>query len=96
MSVIARLEPKRIDPATELVELLETSDGDGAVVNFVGLARGMSHDGETVDRLILEHHPRLTAEGLETIAADAAERTAVLAPGERPVSAVCKLVSAIQ
>ena len=93
MSVIARLEPKRIDPATELVELLETSDGDGAVVSFVGLARGMSHNGGPVDRLILEHHPRLTAEGLETIAADAAERfdvsrvhvshrSGVMAPGE--------------
>lgn len=74
MSVKARLEHERLDPATELDALLGAAQGDGAVVSFVGVARAQSTKGEAVDELVLEHHPRLTARSLEDIAIAAAER----------------------
>lgn len=72
MSVLARLQMEAFDPARELAELLGTSQGDGAVVSFVGTARPQSKRGVAIDRMILEHHHRLTAQSLEQIAAAAA------------------------
>jgi molybdopterin synthase catalytic subunit len=74
MAVRARLEDRRLDPANELEELTRVAAGDGAVVSFVGLARHVTHDAEEVSKLVLEHHPRLTAASLEKIASDAAGR----------------------
>ena len=74
MSFEARLEPERFDPAAELEQLLKTASDAGAVVSFVGVARPLSKKGETVERLLLEHHPRLTLQSLEEIAADGARR----------------------
>ena len=74
MAVVARLQPNPFDPATELSELLREAAGDGAVVSFVGLARTNSKSGETVERLVLDHHPRLTQQSLEQIAGDGAAR----------------------
>lgn len=76
MSVVARLERRAFDPAGELRDLIESARGDGAVVSFVGLARGRAKDGSGVDRLVLDHHPRLTLQSLEAIAADGAGRFA--------------------
>ena len=58
----------------ELAEFTAGLDGDGAIVSFVGLARSRSSAGEAVDRLILDHHPRLTLRSLEGIAAAARKR----------------------
>lgn len=77
MSAVAQLYERGFDPAAELAELARAAAGDGAIVSFVGLARPWSKEGGRVDRLILEHHPRLTAESLRRIADDAAERFAV-------------------
>lgn len=77
MPVSARLAPEPFDPATELAELTRGAAGDGAVVSFVGLARGITRAGEPLGSLTLEHHPRLTARSLEEIAADALGRFAV-------------------
>lgn len=77
MSVVARLETGTLDPAVVLNELMQAVSTDGAVVSFVGIARGQAHGGEAVDRLALEHHPRLTLDSLERIATDAAARFAV-------------------
>jgi molybdopterin synthase catalytic subunit len=74
MSVRARLEVGPFDPSAELARLVEAASNDGAVVSFVGLARPQSKDGANVDRLVLEHHPRLTLKSLEDIAVEAAER----------------------
>jgi len=77
MGVVARLEPGAFDPPAELRQLLESAPGAGAAVSFVGVARGRSKDGEQVDRLVLEHHPRLTLKSLTDIAEAAATRFAV-------------------
>jgi molybdopterin synthase catalytic subunit len=54
--------------------LFEADSNDGAVVSFVGLGLAQSKDGANVERLVLEHHPRLTLKSLEDIAVEAAER----------------------
>ena len=74
MTIVARLELASFDPAAELHALTLAANRDGAVVSFVGLARPNSGDGTVVERLVLEHHPRLTQKSLHQIASDAAER----------------------
>lgn len=74
MSVKARLEAEPFDPSAELASLMASALDDGAVVSFVGVARPQARSGEQVDRLVLEHHPRLTLKSLEDIAVEAAER----------------------
>jgi molybdopterin synthase catalytic subunit len=74
MSVVTRLEERRLDPQAELGELLACAGGDGAAVSFVGIARPQSGTGQAVDELVLDHHPVLTARSLQEIAVDAAER----------------------
>jgi molybdopterin synthase catalytic subunit len=74
MTVYARLEDHRLDPAAELGELTRIAAGDGAIVSFVGLARDVTKSGQEVEKLVLEHHPRLTAASLREIASDAAAR----------------------
>lgn len=74
MAVEARLEEKSFDPSIELSELTRSAAGDGAIVSFVGLSRDSTKAGERVERLILEHHPRLTNKSLQEIASDAASR----------------------
>lgn len=77
MSIVAWLEPGALMPEQELAALLRQADSAGAVVSFVGVARGSSADGLPVERLVLDHHPRLTAQSLQEIAIAAAERFAV-------------------
>ena len=72
MTVVARLEDQNFEPAVELAELTQCAAGDGAVVSFVGIARGSTKAGDDVERLVLEHHPRLTPKSLSEIAFDAA------------------------
>jgi molybdopterin synthase catalytic subunit len=74
MTVVARLEEQSFDSGAELAELIGAAAGDGAVVSFIGMARPANTSGESVDRLVLEHHQRLTLQSLEKIAADAADR----------------------
>ena len=77
MSVIARLEGTKLRPEQELADLIERTAGDGAVVNFIGIARPQSRTGHAVHRLVLEHHPTLTLQSLEEIAVEAASRFGV-------------------
>jgi molybdopterin synthase catalytic subunit len=74
MSIVARLEGKRLHPDLELAALVAEAAGDGAVVSFTGIARPRSSGGEAVDVLVLEHHPTLTQKSLEDIAGAAADR----------------------
>jgi molybdopterin synthase catalytic subunit len=74
MSVVARLEEDAVHPEQELGALLERAKGDGAVVSFTGVARGASKSGQSVYRLVLEHHPALTLQSLENIAGEAAAK----------------------
>ena len=74
MTVSVRLDDQEFEPAAELAELTRCAAGDGAVVSFVGIARSVAKTGEKVARLVLDHHPRLTARSLQEIASDAASR----------------------
>jgi molybdopterin synthase catalytic subunit len=98
MGIVARLEEDRLDSAAEHTELINAAARAGAVVTFVGIARPSNKLGEAVDRMVLEHHPRLTLQSLEEIAASAADRFDVshvrvvhrcgkIAPGEQIVFA---------
>jgi molybdopterin synthase catalytic subunit len=61
----------------ELAEFTSGLGGEGAVVSFLGLARAWTSDGEEVERLVLDHHPRLTLRSLQEIADAAGERFAI-------------------
>lgn len=74
MSIVARIEQNALRPEQELAELAEQATGDGAIVSFTGTARPGSNGGQTVYRLVLEHHPALTLQSLEDIAVEAAAR----------------------
>lgn len=74
MAVCTRLEQRQLEPSSELAELTCCARGDGAVVSFVGIARNATKTGVPVDKLVLEHHPRLTEKSLQDIASDAASR----------------------
>jgi molybdopterin synthase catalytic subunit len=98
-----RLADEPISAERELAGLTAGLAGEGAVVSFVGIARARSAKGEEVERLVLEHHPRLTARSLEEIAAAARERFGLsslrivhrrgaVAPGETIVFAAAAAV----
>lgn len=93
MDIVARLEPGRLTPERELEQLASGAGDCGALVSFVGIARGSSDDGSTIERLVLDHHPRLTQKSLDEIAAACGEafgveririvhRCGAVAPGE--------------
>jgi molybdopterin synthase catalytic subunit len=77
MSIFARLEEGALRPEQELALLIEQAKGDGAIVSFTGIVRPDSKDGDAVQRLVLEHHPALTLQSLEEIAAEAVARFGV-------------------
>jgi molybdopterin synthase catalytic subunit len=74
MNVVARLEPDPLDPQQELAALTADARGAGAIVTFVGLARDRSSHGSAVESLVLDHHPRLTQQSLDRIAAECVGR----------------------
>lgn len=74
MTAYARLEEGNLNAAAELDELTRTAANAGAVVSFVGLARSASRNDPEIEKLVLEHHPRLTEASLQEIAEDAASR----------------------
>ena len=75
----ARLAPDPFSPGDELAAFLAALSDEGGVVSFVGLARQRSKSGAEIERLFLDHHPRLTQRSLETISGDAARRFEVSA-----------------
>jgi len=98
-----RLADEPISAERELAEHTAGLGEEGAVVSFVGVARARSAKGEAVERLILEHHPRLTQISLDGIAAAARERFGLsslrivhrrgaVAPGETIVFAAAAAV----
>lgn len=51
----------------ELEQFMAGLAGEGAVVSFTGVARALAADGGRVERLVLDHHPRLTLRSIEEI-----------------------------
>jgi len=77
--VSVRLAPAPFAAERELAAFMAALAGEGAVASFVGLARDRNTDGERIERLTLEHHPRLTLRSLEEVAAAARARFAITA-----------------
>lgn len=69
-----RLADQNFAADRELAQFSSGLDGEGAVVSFVGIARDRSTDGEKVEQLILEAHPRLTLRSMEEIGQAALDR----------------------
>ena len=67
-----RLQPEPFDAGAELRRL--DALGGGGVASFTGIVRG--DDGLT--ELLLEHHPGMTLEMMQTLAREAVERWALL------------------
>lgn len=90
MRIDARLACEAFTPETELAAL--SAEGAGAVASFTGLCRPRTKAGAPIERLFLDHHPRLTEQGLRDIAASAerfrlsavrvVHRCGEIAPGE--------------
>lgn len=70
-TIHTRLIEGQLDAGAELARLMDTASGDGAIVTFVGLTRATNRSGEPVDKLVLQHHARLTQKSLEDIAREA-------------------------
>ena len=75
----ARLVSGPLDPADALARFMAGLSGEGAVVSFAGVARPSTLGGAAVERIFLDHHPRLTQRSLDDIAEAAAKRFAVTA-----------------
>jgi molybdopterin synthase catalytic subunit len=75
----ARLTDEPFDPAAELSRFMAELGDEGAVVSFAGIARPRTRDGAAVERIFLDHHPRLTQRSIDEIAAAACQRFAVSA-----------------
>ncbi len=72
--VRAELAFDPIHAAAWLDELRRRGGGHGALVSFEGVVRPVTKEGEPLDRLVLDHHPRMTATSLVRIAHDGAAR----------------------
>jgi molybdopterin synthase catalytic subunit len=75
----ARLAAEPFDASSELEAFADSLADEGALVSFVGRARPRSGSGSAVERLFLDHHPRLTQRSLDEIAEAARRRFAVSA-----------------
>tara|TARA_R110002012_G_scaffold110556_2_gene255092 strand:+ start:9556 stop:10026 length:471 start_codon:yes stop_codon:yes gene_type:complete len=69
-----RLEPSTLSAPRELERFLVGRTGDGAVVAFTGLARGIGKDGSAVESLTLDWYPGMTERSMRDIAEAAAAR----------------------
>jgi molybdopterin synthase catalytic subunit len=74
-----RLAAEPFAAELELARFTADPAGAGAVASFVGIARDRAADGEAVEGLVLDHHPRLTLRSLNEIADSARERFALSA-----------------
>lgn len=66
--VHAELANTVIDAAARLDDLRLRAPAHGAVVSFQGTVRPVTKQGEPLEKLILDHHPRMTLVSLQRIA----------------------------
>ena len=74
MALDVRLATQTLSAPAELERFLTGRTGDGAVVTFTGLARGISKDGSTIESLTLDWYPGMTERSMVDIAEAAAAR----------------------
>jgi len=70
----ALLTTAPIDVAGHLEALAKQAPGLGALVSFQGMVRPLTKQGEAVERLFLDYHPRMTLGSLRQIAQDGLDR----------------------
>jgi len=75
----SRLTDLPIDPTDELSRFMAKLADEGAVVSFAGIARPRTRDGVDVEKMFLDHHPRLTQRSIDDIVQAASRRFAVSA-----------------
>ena len=74
MTLDVRLATAALSAPAELERFLSGRTGDGAVVTFTGLARGIGKDGSAIDSLTLDWYPGMTERSMLDIAEAAAAR----------------------
>lgn len=74
MAIDVRLVSTDLSAPAELAAFLADRTGDGAVVSFTGLARGVGKDGAVVESLTLDWYPGMTERSMREIAEAAAAR----------------------
>jgi len=79
--VTARLVHDPIRPSAVLDGVRRDAPGHGALVSFEGAVRPVTRQGEALEHLVLDHHPRLTVPSLLDIARSGAARFDVRAIG---------------
>ena len=77
MALDVRLATETLSAPVELERFLAGRTGDGAVVTFTGLARGVARDGSIVESLTLDWYPGMTERSMRDITEAAAARFAV-------------------
>ena len=70
----AELAASPIDVTARLDDLRLRAPGHGAVVSFQGTVRSVTKQGEPLDHLVLDCHPRMTLVSLQRIARAGLER----------------------
>ena len=74
MTLDVRLATETLSAPSELERFLSGRTGDGAVVTFTGLARGIGKDGSVIESLTLDWYPGMTERSMLDIAEAAAAR----------------------
>lgn len=74
MALDVELATAPFRPGDLLDAFIRKRPADGAVVSFIGLARGRGRDGDTVSRLHLDCYPGMTERSMLAIARAAWER----------------------
>ena len=74
MTLDVRLATAALSAPAELERFLSGRTGDGAVVTFTGLARGIGKDGSAIESLTLDWYPGMTERSMLDIAEAAAAR----------------------
>jgi molybdopterin synthase catalytic subunit len=74
LALDVRLATETLSAPSELERFLSGRTGDGAVVTFTGLARGVGKDGSAVQSLTLDWYPGMTERSMVDIAEAAAAR----------------------
>jgi molybdopterin synthase catalytic subunit len=74
MTLDVRLTATALSAGAELEGFIAGRTGDGAVVSFTGLARGVGKDGSVIETLRLDWYPGMTERSMQDIAEAAAAR----------------------
>jgi molybdopterin synthase catalytic subunit len=69
MSIAVQLAAEPFDPEPEIAAFRRANAGAGAVASFTGCVRG-----DSINALVLEHHPTLTQKTIQAFAAEALAR----------------------